>query len=376
MDQIAGEYELVHTKPTTLLVLGLSDSESSNIVNAILSTACGGSDAVHQLTSTMVKSQRTEEDLTVVELTTKELSPLNLRYFPAVKDKFNFAEYQTFQKLYDSEKSKLDDPDADLSADQRKEIEREIIYRRLSTFTPESLDRAVSVDGQTVYPLLFTGFMRQSQVEEHIVIPAAVLVLMRTFYIDSQAATQSKATVLKSIQFSAHSATQNGGMSGIQRFNILQPRGMDVDYWSTDEVSEWEMGADWHAMQRRGKIDGIVFVIDLSTYNESMVDKEGKKWNALQYALSARDKAMELFEQNKSTPKVTVLSGVNRLGERVKSVPMSVCPLFSEKEGMDHLESCIQAVNEKIDGHSSICVDGEDRREIFGKFQDEMPWFQ
>ena len=46
------------------------------------------------------------------------------------------------------------------------------------------------------------------------------------------------------------------------------------------------------------------------------MDDDGKKWNKLEYALSQRDEAMELFEDNESIPKVTLLTKVDEFGER------------------------------------------------------------
>jgi hypothetical protein len=371
LEQIAWEYELVHTSPTTLLVLGLSESDSNNIVNAILSSACDDTQSVDHLRENMVRSLRKEEDLTIDEMITKELCPLKLRYFAAVKDKFSFEEYQTFSKMYESAKRNLKDKDSDLDADQRKKIEREIIYRRLSRFTQQSITSSFCVDRHAVYPLLFIGFMRQHQVKEDVIIPQDVVDLIMAFYVHPQVSNQTRSTI-KSVQFSIEKTVKKE--KEVQRFNILQPRGMNVDYWSGGTVSEWERSDRWGAMRRRGMIDGIIFVIDLTTYNETMVDEEGKKWNKLQYALRARDIALELFEPDQMTTKVTVLTNMHKLRDKIKNAPMSACPLFMGKEATDDLDLCIEAVGDKV--ASSFCVDGVDREEIFDKLKSKTQWFR
>ena len=97
--------------------------------------------------------------------------------------------------------------------------------------------------------------MRESQTKVHMVIPSAVLILMRTFYIESK----SPKLTMECITF----GTKNGN-----KVNLLQPNEMDVTHWSSQKSSEWSMGcwglgSDWDAIQRRGSIDGIIFVIDL-----------------------------------------------------------------------------------------------------------------
>ena len=252
-----------------------------------------------------------------------------------------------------------------ISEDQKKEIEREVIYRRLSRFSAESLPTSFDVDCAIVYPHLFSGFMRESQTEVHVVIPSAVLILMRTFYIE----WKSPKLTMESIKF----GTKNG-----EKITLLQPYQMDVTHWSSQKSSEWSMGcwglgSDWDAIKRRGNIDGIIFVIDLMSYDEHIVDEDGKKWNKLEYALSQRDEAMELFEDNESIPKVTLLTKVDEFGERVKIKPLSVCPLFTKKENMSNLDSCINAISGKMD--KWFCVKLNDMSGIVHVLKDDFPLF-
>ena len=75
---------------------------------------CSDGQAVHELKNQMVHSELNQDDYTMHEMATKDIAPLKMKYYHAGKEKLSFAEYQIFQKLYQSEKRKLKDPDMDL----------------------------------------------------------------------------------------------------------------------------------------------------------------------------------------------------------------------------------------------------------------------
>ena len=93
--------------------MGLNGSGKSHIIDAILSKKCADGQSVNELRSQMIHSEFNQDDCIVHEMTAKDIALLKLKYYPAVKEKLSFAEYQIFQKLYQSEKRKLD-PDMDL----------------------------------------------------------------------------------------------------------------------------------------------------------------------------------------------------------------------------------------------------------------------
>ena len=53
--------------------------------------------------------------------------------------------------------------------------------------------------------------------------------------------------------------------------------------------------------------------------------------------------------------------------------PLSVCPLFAEKEKMSNLDSCISAISEKL--QESFCVRLNDTMGIVNVLKDYFPLF-
>ena len=102
---------------------------------------------------------------------------------------------------------------------------------------------------------------------------------------------------------------------------------MDTSYWR----------------QRTKRINGIIFVVDLSTYDEYFVDEKGRKRNKLEYAQSVWD-SYKTF----GTPKLALLTKRDLFREKVKKIPLSVCPLFQSQSGLDRFGSCIGPIREKF----------------------------
>ncbi len=111
----------------------------------------------------------------------------------------------------------------------------------------------------------------------------------------------------------------------------------DIDLWESTGVDS----SYWH--QRTKRINGIIFVVDLSSYNEYFVDENGRKRNKLEYAQSTLDHYKTLDAR-----KLVLLTKRDVFREKVKTTPLSVCPLFAGLDGLDKFGSCIGPIREKF----------------------------
>ena len=125
----------------------------------------------------------------------------------------------------------------------------------------------------------------------------------------------------------------NGGTT----FDLCVAPGMDTSYWTRNA--------------RHSQIDCILFVLDLTTYDESMVDENGKEWNRLEHAMAVWDSCQHCGSQRAFTPKMIFLTERDRFEEQIKSKPLSVCPTFSGLKDMDTVSAAITAIRAKVSPH-------------------------
>jgi len=354
IDEIAKEYSLLHSEPINVLVLGQTESGKDGVVDAILS-------AFDLKRSNMIRSVTNTEEAIFDEMSTGNMSPLKMKYLPVVKDKVAFDELASFresQTTNNGDTTGWDPYSGHLSSKQEEEMELMAVFHRLSKLTAESFND-VYIDSDTVYPLLFTGFMRRIQGSEamrKVTIPAAIVVLIKSFYVLIK--PQSEKLTIKSFKFQTKSQS---------KVNVLQPPGMDISYWSTAD--------DWYSLQDRAVIDGILFVVDLATYDESFEDENGRKKNKLEHALSIWNSIQYSgsISRGPSVPKMAIFTEPEQFREKLATNPLSVCPLFphSVPSGKGN-ESEIEEIRSHF--RSGIVVDIKNREEIVDNICGQFQW--
>ena len=144
------------------------------------------------------------------------------------------------------------------------------------------------------------GFIREHQAIDNIVIPPEIVVLIVEYY-------QFNETRIDSFKF----RDGNGEV-----YDLWKSTAMDNTMWNKCNET----------------IDGAIFVVDLSSYDEDYVDEDGRKWNKLEFALSMSEKRFNLKSYE---AKFVWFTNKDKFLEKVKSTPFNICPLFSEDESIE-----------------------------------------
>ena len=219
----------------------------------------------------------------------------NLRYFPVLKDEFPGQRMDLNRWNYRTE------------AAYKRDIERwwkrryDTIYRKLSEFTPETLENT-SYSMIRDYSLLCPAFIRQCQDVENMVIPLDITMLIDAYF-----------TLDKPL---------------MDLYRIQEPNGDTFNFGTTPfhpkSVKSWTHLA-WDRC-----VDGIIFMVDLLWYNEYIVDEHGKRWNKLEHAIS------QWQEIRDSQFGIMILVNLEAFIRKTKVVPPTVCLLFS---GINNIET-------------------------------------
>ena len=187
-------------------------------------------------------------------------------------------------------------------------------YHRLSELQPEDESPRCAIIRN--YNLLCSGFIRQIQHKEDVNIPSEIMVLIEMFYVPNL-------LMIDSYKFQWGFVYRKGLI-----WDLWKSTGVDTSYWVT----------------RLKRVRGIIFVIDLSTYDECLTDENGEKRNKLEYAHS-------LWASWKSigTPKLTLLTKKDLFEQKIKEKPLNVCPLFADEAvRMDQLDLCTDNIHKKF----------------------------
>lgn len=291
LTEICTEYERLKEE-TTILVIGPPKSGKSQLIDEILSRTLKNalvddilskSDRLNWLNnvkSEMIHSQYDLDFGVVIEHTMKDLqqnAAQNLKYFPVIKDPLEWDKKQT---------DELGALQAKLSYFPRHEL--------------ENTNYAVIRD----FDLLYTGYIRRLENKSNQKLGADVRGLIEQYY-------PSKEETIHCTKFRC---------SG-KIYNLWESNNMDTAFWK----------------EHKKRIDGIIFVVDLSTVDEEFVDEKGQKINGLEHAASLWDSVKRLY-----IPKMAVLTKRKEFLEKVKENPFQmVADWFSsgkEKEKKKKIE--------------------------------------
>ena len=144
-------------------------------------------------------------------------------------------------------------------------------------------------------------------------IPPEIVVLIEAFYVPNK-------LIIDSFKF-------QWGQSKMY-WDLWESTGVDTSYW----------------MKRTKRLSGIIFVIDLSSYDEYFVDENGEKKNKLEYAHSVWTSWKQI-----GTRKLTLLTKKDLFQKKIKEKPLNICPLFSEiDQQLNQLSLCLGHIREKF----------------------------
>ena len=191
------------------------------------------------------------------------------------------------------------------------------IFGKLTEYTKETLESALSRRAVIRNSnLLFPGFMRQILEKEDMEIPSEIVVLIDAFYVPNKLLINS---------FKLRWGRGTEGMF----LDLWESNGVDKSYWIEQTHS-------------RG---AVIFVIDLSTYDEYFVDENGQKKNKLEYAHSVWTSWKE-----SETQILTLLTKKDLFQQKIKEKPLNICPLFSGiDQQLDRLSLCLTHIRGKFE---------------------------
>ena len=205
---------------------------------------------------------------------------------------------------------------------RRDAVRLKVFCRRLSKFTDEALQN-------TTYPvirnykLLCFGYIRHHEANDankHLDIPLEIKVLIAKYYESDKVKIDST--------------------------KLLYQSGRILDFWETSEmdISYWSSG------QKREWIDGIILVVDLSSYAEFIVDENGEKRNKMEYVHSVWKSVAKFrhWHQKRRAPKMLCLVNRKEFEQKLKMKSLNVCPLFPVFEVVKECEMCIRAIRENF----------------------------
>ena len=350
-----------------IVVLGDQTSGKSSIINAILPI---------EITSNNNMMTRIYEfdDISVVdEWTMYDLSPQKLKYHHlfeeglSAEDEAAVDEFgEKYRILLTASSTFSDGNDRKSKRANRKKLHKavkkkedeyryELFYNKLSRFTLETLRKKTWMD----YTLLPSGYIRYIQhIEsfEDMVIPSGVTEIIAVYY----------SLKMNSFKFQFE---RDNKERFLELFIPNENASLDISRWSTDERLSWI---------------GIIYVVDLTTYNEYFVDGNGQKRNKLEYALSVWEsiqkwKTIERIDKDGNPkyyayelPKLLLFTKSDLFKVKIDSIPLNVCPVFSDLDESQSADECLSAVCNAFDSLDvgPQFVDINDREDIIGKFNE------
>jgi len=268
-----------------------------------------------KLKEKMVRSQYELEYGNVTEYVMDDIAQSaasNLNYFPVLKDAMDSAEIERLKtKLEAAKRPEFQYPLQERRWRRRQieKIQPVILYRRLRGFSPETLDESQRRTNLVVTNpcLLFSGFIREILVSQQLDIPSVVMALMEAYYGPNRFR-------IESFKFKFQSRFQEEETLNVQEMDAVH-------------------SSFWWKIKRRPQLDGIILVVDLTSYDEYFVDENGQSVNKLEHALSVW-KSYRGFGSQLSPSKMVLFTKKDLFLEKLKTTPLSECPLFK-----DHSES-------------------------------------
>lgn len=143
--------------------------------------------------------------------------------------------------------------------------------------------------------LLCSAFIRQSQIDEDIVIPSDVATLIEEYF-------QLNKPLVDLYKFRDKKGTI---------YNISHSTKADVMWWKKAIKSD------------KLNVDVFIFVVDPMWYNEFFINEKGEMKNKLENALSE-------YKSIHGVHRIVVMKEEEKFLEKIRKVPLSICPLFSD----------------------------------------------
>ena len=334
-----------------ILVLGDRQSGKPNIIDAITPN------------HNMINNTYRFDGMSIVdEWTMYDLSPQKLKYYELFKKGLNEEDKAAVNNFGEQYRNKVL-----LAATRRcstkeltiammkkeKEYKCELYYDKLSGLTPETLRKRTWLN----YDLLPSGYIRHIQMNESfedMVIPSGIVELIAKYFMSK----------IRSFRFQS-------GKNEKLFLKLFIPN----DNTTLDDISHWTMDKGLRWM-------GIIYVLDVSMYNEHFVGRDGQRRNKLEYSLSnwKSIESLKTFDSNQSDgnpryyrhemPKLLLFTKMDLLKVKIDTIPLNVCPLFSDLDEDSSADELLSAVCNAFGVDERCYVDINDREAIIRPFHE------
>ena len=202
------------------------------------------------------------------------------------------------------------------------------------------------------YSLLFSGFIHQSKSSQDAYIPQDVITIISRYFVSNLLDITSYKVPLEE--------------SDQQIFEIWESTGIDIKYWEN----------------KLKRIKGIIYIIDLTSYDEYFVDEDGIKKNKLEYSLKVwknwswvgKIDVLQKYcndnynhEAEMKQSRLVFLTKKDLFTKKVKKIPLSVCPMFKDYVGLNTLSKCLGPIkatietNDPYEYNRVYCINSYDR---------------
>jgi len=347
MEGLTKEFKLLYGNSHRIMVFGHSDSGKSNVIDAILSKECSFNvkDPIGRLESVRnvihIRPFQSVSELVI--------HPEPIQYYPLIKRTYELFRCKPVMKK-----------------------PMNFYYRQLlRDFSPETLRQRSLKYYRGFDRFIFGAVIRKILCHEltTMEVPVDLIMLIQMYFV---ADDEERDTTFKAFKFQSQ---RNG-----KRFALMDRTRMDSKF----KVRIWSR-ADWswrykYCFDRDFFVvdAGTIFVVDLTSYAQTVRDKYGRKRNKLEQTLSVWN-----VIRKSCAPKLVVLTKRDLFEKKLEEVPLSMCPLFADLWGVYKLDSCIEAVRklfmprdgEKWHWSECICVSLNEMDRVvegFRTLQDEV----
>ena len=194
------------------------------------------------------------------------------------------------------------------------------------------------------YSLLFSGFIHQFEDSEDAFIPLDVVRLVSKYYVPNILAINCYKFGLERTYHPRY-----GNPNTIrykQAYEFWESSGIDIKYWK-DKIK---------------RIKCVIYLVDLTTYDEYFVDDDGMKKNKLEYSLKkwqdwgkkiGYDDKLYSYQQKIKLNALMLLTKKDLFMKKIKNIPFNVCPMFQDYSELNTLSRCLGPIKDKIKSFDS-----------------------